>query len=49
MKKELLEYDRKAEQKFKLTYQMLEQGSKDHFGIIDEKFKDVLEEADKKN
>lgn len=43
MKKELLEYDNKMQEQIDVTYKALESMSKDHFEIIDEKFKELLE------
>ena len=42
MKKELLEYDHKMQEQLDVTYKKLEAMSKDHFEIIDEKFKELL-------
>ncbi len=48
MKKELNAYDESLEGQLKETYAKLEALSKDHFGIIDEKFGELLEDDDMK-
>lgn len=46
LKKEVAEYDRQVNKKLEMTYKTLENGSGDHFGVVEERFKEELDKEE---